>query len=168
MDIGYTIEIQGVDEVRRQAKLLANYDAIANDELTFAMNQSVMTLVGAIKPLTPIYRGALRQSIDSEVKRQGVGDIIGRVGSTLKSEEYPTVMEFGRAPGTMPPSDALERWGHLKLGIDGLGFVLARSIAARGIKGKHFMKRGLESSRKKIAGFFDQAKQRIVDRLVVK
>lgn len=168
-DIDYSIEIDGLDKLHAQAKRIGEYDTIVTDEFTFAMNQSVMTLVGAIKPLTPIYRGTLRQSIDSEVKQQGVGDIIGRVGSTLKSEEYPAVMEFGRTPGAaMPPIDALERWGHLKLGVDGLGFILARSIAAKGIKGKRFMKRGYDASKRAIGGFFDKAKERIVNRLVIK
>lgn len=166
IDIAYTVDVKDVTE---QVKLLRGYDAIADDELTRAMNQSVMTLVAAIKPLTPIYRGALRNSIDSEVKRIGVGSIMGRVGSTLKSEEYPAVMEFGRKAGAkMPPVEPIERWAHLKLGVDGLGFIIARSIAAKGIKGKRYMKRGFDASKSKIAAYFDQAKIRIVERLRVR
>jgi len=165
MTTGYDVEIKGFAE---QVKLLRGYDQIVDEELTRAMQQSTLSLVAAIKPLTPVYRGALRQSIDSEITRQAAGDIIGKVGSTLASEEYPAVMEFGRAPGQMPPPDALERWGHLKLGEDGLGFVLARAIGKKGIKGKKYMKRGYESVKSKIGMYFDEALRRITDRLAVK
>lgn len=166
--IGYELEIKGLDE---QSAKLRDYDQIADKEMTRAMNQSTLSLVAAIRPLTPIYRGRLRQSITSEVIHESVGSIVGKVGSNLKDEIYPAVMEFGRAknkPVSAEGQKALERWGHLKLDVDGLGYVLARSITARGIKGKFFMKRGYEATKDKIVGYFEQARARIIAALEVK
>jgi hypothetical protein len=167
----YDIEIKGLAE---QIKALKAYDEISTQELVTAMNQSVVTLESAIKPLTPVFRGRLRGSIASQVIREGPGSIVGKVGSTLKDEEYPAVMEFGRRPGAkMPPPSALERWVHLVLGVPtsearGVAFTVARGIARKGIKGRRFMRRGFEASKGKIKDYFDQALQRIADRLAVK
>ena len=52
--------------------------------------------------------------------------------------EYASVMEMGRKPGgKMPPVSVIAAWAHRK-GIMISAFVLARSIARKGIKG-HFM-----------------------------
>jgi hypothetical protein len=184
----YEVEIKGLDE---QIKRLNAYDAVSTRELTTAMSLSVKTLESAIKPLTPVYRGRLRGSIASEVKQEGVGSIVGRVGSNLKSEEYPAVMEFGRKPGSFPPLEPLIRWVHLKQ-IAGTyrvkatktgkhtrvgnkdvqasqdrqaAYAIARSIAKKGIKGLHFMSKGFDASKMQINEYFTQALQRITDAL---
>lgn len=167
--IGYEIELRGFDE---QLKKLKDYDRVSDKYITEAMNKSGLLLVSKIKPLTPVYRGALRNSIGSEVIHESATSIVGRVGSSLKSEQYPAVMEFGRRPGAkMPPPDALERWVHLKLGTvegSGVGFVIARSIARKGIKGKRFMKRGWEAGKAQVNKFFEEALEKIADALAVK
>lgn len=131
--------------------------------VTDAMNKSVFTVVSEVRPLTPVgVSSRLRNSIGSQVETTQ-STVIGRVGSTLKSEEYPAVMELGRRPGAaMPPVDALMRWVHLKLGVSneqarGVAFTVARAISRRGIKGYFYLKRGLEASRTKIQGYFDEA-----------
>lgn len=172
--IGYEFEVQGL---REAIDKLSGYDEFSTRRLTQAMQQSVTLLESSIKPLTPVFRGRLRGSIGSEVR--GVGsDIEGRVGSTLKDEEYPAVMEFGRRPGTMPPIDPLVRWVRLKR-LSGVynaktkrrmggratqdqqdratAFVIARSIARKGIVGKRFMQRGYETSQVRIARYFSDA-----------
>jgi hypothetical protein len=185
----YEIEIKGLEE---QIRRLNAYDENSTKELTTAMNQSVVTLESAIKPLAPVYRGRLRGSIASEVKQEGVGSIVGKVGSTLKNEEYPAVMEFGRTPGSkMPPLEPLIRWVHLKqiagnyrvkatktgkhtrVGTKDVqtaqdeqaAYVIARSIARKGIKGLHFMSRGFDASKMQINEYFTQALKRITDAL---
>lgn len=171
MSVGYDIELKGFAE---QIKKLNAYDEISTREVTTAMEQSVTTLESAIKPLTPVFRGRLRGSIASQVIREGPGSIVGKVGSTLKDEDYPAVMEFGRRPGAkMPPPSALERWVHLVLGVPtsearGAAFTVARAIARKGIKGRRFMQRGFEASKGKIKDYFDAALERITERLAVK
>lgn len=168
--IGYEIEIKGMDE---QLRRLGQFEQVASRHLTTAMNQSVLTLVAEVRPLVPVGVSArLRNSIASEVRNEGRLSIVGVVGSTLKDEVYPAVMEFGRKPGRMPPPDALERWVHLKLRVPaeearGVAFLVARKIGAHGIKGKFFMKHGWEKARPRVLHYFEQALERIAHDLAL-
>ncbi len=156
---GYDLEIEGLSEALTK---LNAYDELSTQHLTRAMTQSVVALESAIKPLVPVFRGRLRGSIGSQVMQE-VGSVVGKVGSTLKSEDYPAVMEFGRRPGAkMPPPSALERWVHLVLRVPnenarGVAYTVARSIARRGIKGRRFMARGYEASQGIIQQYFSDA-----------
>lgn len=167
--VGYEVELKNFDE---QLKKLKDYDRVSDKYITEAMHKSGLLLVSKIRPLTQVYRGALRDSIGSEVVRESATSIIGRVGSSLKSEQYPAVMEFGRRPGAkMPPASALERWAHLKLGTvegSGVGFVIARAIGRKGIKGKRFMQKGWNMSKAQVNKFFEQALEKIANALAVK
>jgi hypothetical protein len=160
--VGYDVEMIGLED---QLRRMRGADALIDKELTQAMTQSVLTLEARIKPLTPVFRGRLRGSIGSQVRREGVGSIVGIVGSSL-NEVYPAVMEFGRRPGAAgPPSGALERWAHLVLGDGRLAYVVARSIHRKGIKGRQFMKRGFEAGKGAINQFFAHALERIAQGL---
>ena len=160
----YTVEISGLEE---QLKKLHGYAGIADRHLIDAMNRSVLTLEDAIKPLTPVFRGRLRNSIASEVKREGTMSVTGRVFSSI-NEVYPSVMEFGRTPGAAgPPSAALERWAQLVLGDARLAFVVARAIHSHPKPGRFFMQRGFEKSKGKIDGFFNRALELITQGLSV-
>ncbi|HEY0019050.1 MAG TPA: hypothetical protein VGC13_22300 [Longimicrobium sp.] len=115
---------------------------------------------------------AARGSIDSEV-RPGAGGIpVGVVGSPLK---HVAVINDGRRPGARPPpvmekgegggyteEGSLVLWVRRKVSIRtptggsraptaeearGVAYVIARSIGARGIEGRHFFERGIEDSR---------------------
>ena len=125
------------------------------------MRKSVTTIEAKAKPLTPVFRGRLRQSIVSEIRGTGV-EITGIVGSSLKNEVYPSVMEFWRRPGKAPPAKALERWVWLVLKppkkmVRSVAFVVARAIGKRGIKGKRFLQKGWEQSRRKVYQNFSKA-----------
>jgi hypothetical protein len=162
--IGYEIEIRGLDE---QLRKLKQADVIIDRRLTEAMTRTVLTVESAVKPLVPVFRGRLRGSIGSQVKRDGPGSIIGTVGSSLQ-EAYPAVMEFGRRPGAAaPPSAALSRWAHLVLGDASLAFVVARAINSKVIKGRFFMKRGYERVKGQIVGFFQDALDHIAKDLSI-
>jgi len=162
--VGYDIEIKGLDE---QVRKLRQADVVIDRRLTEAMTRTVLTVESAVKPLTPVFRGRLRGSIGSQVKREGPGSIIGTVGSSLQ-EAYPAVMEFGRRPGARGPgSGHLERWAHLVLGDIRLAFVLARAIHRKGIKGREFMKRGYERVKGQIPGFFQDALDHIAKDLSI-
>jgi hypothetical protein len=66
-------------------------------------------------------------------------------------------MELGRRPGAaMPPPDALERYGH------GLGIVIARAIARRGIRGRFFVRNARTKLRNtELPRLIEQAQRRI-------
>lgn len=166
--IEYEGEILGLEE---QLKKLKAYSQIADKHLMRAMHLSVITLERNIIPLVPVgVSGRLRNSIASEVKHEGPLSIVGKVGSTLRNEEYPAVMEFGRRPGAkQPPAHALVRWVHLVMGVPlsppgklkRAARNVARAIGARGIKGKKFMEKGFKQSQGAILNYFDAALQAI-------
>lgn len=165
--MGYTVRVEGLEKLERLAH---KYPDIARDEMRKGMEQSVKLVQANVRPLTPVgVSGRLRQSIVTEVNHVG-SSIIGKVGSSLTNEIYPNVMEHGRAPGKMPPPKALERWVHLQLGVPneqalGVAYVVARSIARKGIKGRKFMEQGWEQSKSQVATFFNEALKRIMGRL---
>ncbi len=168
--IAYTVEIKGLDE---QLAKLKRYDQIADKRLITAMSQATITIESEVKPLTPVFQARLRNSIGSKVEREGPLSIVGTVGSSLKDEEYPAVMEFGRRKGAkMPPPQALERWVYLVLGVPkeeapGVAYVVARSIARKGIKGRKFMERGYKKARPKVLEFFARALDLIAEDLSI-
>lgn len=116
-----------------------------------AMEKSVAILQADAVVNAPANTGLLRNSIYTQI----IGffpNITGLVRSPLV---HAPVMEYGRRAGArMPPVAALERWGWLKLGKAGLGFALAKSIQRKGIRGRKFMTRSVESNRDRIEGIF--------------
>ena len=102
-----------------------------------AMNESLAMLKGMVQERTPVDRGILRGSIFTELRGEPA-NLRGIVAPGPATKEYAPVMELGRKPGgKMPPVSAIAAWAHRK-GIMISAFVLARSIARKGIKG-HFM-----------------------------
>ena len=91
------------------------------------------------RPLAPAWTGQGRRRITTKAIRNGYA---------ITSPLYMHVQDVGRKPGArMPPSDALEEWGRSKLGKPGLGFVLARSIARKGIRPKRYLEKALLRAR---------------------
>ena len=82
------------------------------------------------KKYAPKRTGAGRRSIDiAEIDH----------GHAIVTDLHMLVMEEGRRPGArMPPPEALELWGWRVLKKRGLGYVLARSIARKGIRPRRF------------------------------
>ncbi len=161
---GYTFRIEGLEALE---KVFKAFPDVTDKHLREAMSQSTLRVVAEVKPLAPVgVSGRLRNSIGSQITGTGA-HITGHVGSTLTSEVYPAVMEYGRRPGRMPPPSALERWVHLVLGVPteeapGVAYTVARAIARRGIRGRFFLKQGFEASREAVVGFFRDAVERIV------
>lgn len=169
-----TLEVNiSAPKIPEQLAKLERANQITTLHSVRAMQQSVVTVISAVRPNVPVGVSArLRRSIVSKVS-SSVRGVVGSVFSSLTSEKYPEVMEFGRRPGArMPPPSALERWVRLKLGVPpnrvaGVAFVIARSIARKGIKGRFFMKKGLDASRSRINGFFKRAGDNIIKDLSV-
>jgi hypothetical protein len=153
-----SIEAPAIDP---QIKRLGNYDQRWLVRTKDAMSKTVLLVEAGSKEEAPVWRGHLRRSLSSKV--EAVSSVItGRVGSNLDSA-YPATMENGRLPGSkMPPPSALERWVELVLGVPeaeapGVAFVVARSIARKGIKGVFFLKRTYTEGKDRIVGFFQEA-----------
>lgn len=99
---------------------------------------------------------------------RGLGGIPGSISAEVHGLEAKVSsghaaalpMEFGRRPGaTMPPPDAFARYG------EEVKFVLARSVARRGIKGRFFMRNAREKLQNtELPRLIQQAAQRIAER----
>jgi hypothetical protein len=163
-------------------KAYAGSQVIIAKRLTEAMWSSELVLQRAIQPLTPVgISGALRGSIEAEQPTQAGSTIVGKVGSTLRDEEYPKTMEFGRKPGSWISEAGMEnltRWVHVKrlagsysiktrrrLGGKSVQAEQDRAVAWRiawkiyrkGIEGKHFMSGGFQASLGRIKAIFRAA-----------
>lgn len=160
MTIGYSIETIGLEE---QLTQLLAYDEISNRHMRKAMQGSLVTLGSEIVPLVPVgISSRLKNSMGSSIEEIGPANLIGKYGSSLKGEVYPSVMEFGRKPGKMPPIAGLLRWVHLKIrpGAEQeytVAYLIARKIGREGIKGRGFMKEGFGKAKTKILTFFNRA-----------
>lgn len=174
--VGITIEIKGLDEWLKRCDKAPE---IIHKHLKKGLTESVITIEGKVKPLVPVgVSGRLRNSIGSEVIDNGTMSLTGLVGSSLKGEVYPKVIEFGRAPGSMPPPQALERWVHVKhiagtysikshrrMGKKAIqededtaaAKAIAWAIYKRGIKARHYLGRGFEASLPKVKRFFEDS-----------
>lgn len=100
-------------------------------------------------------------NIHNDAKREAPSGVSGLLRGTLymKPEDqgmaawvvsplaYAPHVERGRKPGTMPPVEPLERWGHVVLGKDGLGWALAITIKKKGTKAQPFLKPAVEQHR---------------------
>ena len=100
----------------------------------------------------------LRGSIFTEIKGENPGALRGVVASRAPYAGY---VEFGRRPGgAMPPwreGSPLYRWVAYKLGppdgsIERVSFLVARSIARRGIPGRRMFARAFDENRSRIEG----------------
>jgi hypothetical protein len=157
------VSVQGLEET---AASVDAYPQFVSQELTLAMNKALQLLEGQIASRTPVNTGQLRQSITHQILSP-FPNLVGSVGSP---QPYAPVMEEGRRPGAkMPPVDAIKLWVVRKLGIppeeaDGVAFVIARSIARKGIEGRHMFQEGLEVSEPHINQLFNEAIARSIQR----
>jgi len=166
----YSIDVEGLDE---QIDLLEAEPQLSRRELSQAMKRSVAVIERNVQPFVPVDRGRLRSSIGSEVTEISDLSIVGRVGSSLRDEVYPKVMELGREPGTYPNMTALAAWvrrvilrGETDEGkIARLTFLIGRSIMLRGIKPREYLKQGWEKSIDRVKDFFSEALENIANGL---
>lgn len=107
-------------------------------------------LTGMIADLAVIAQTAARAAAPKDTNA-GVRSIMADVQATQAvigrgMLTYMRVMDQGRRPGAaMPPPQALAGWAR-RHGYSGSLFVLARSIARRGIRGRFFMQRGYQAT----------------------
>jgi len=163
MSVDFNIEFEGLKELRRD---LAKAGGDLDDTLRQAMLHSLQLIASEAKAKknAPVDTGRLRASIGAKTKEgirevKGVGaDVVGRVGSRV---EYAIYQEIGRRPGKMPPIAPIEEWAR-RHGMAGMGFVIARAIGRRGLKGKRFLERAAKEKAEQVARTFERALDRLL------
>ena len=143
-----TIEIKGAERLA----------AVARPELVLGPTSRVIRDLALLaektaKKASPVDTGALRRSISAQIK-----PLEARVGNT-RGLVYYEVQEVGRRPGKMPPPSALAGWARRHgFGTSaGALFVLARSIARRGFKGRFFMRKGRQAVERRMPSVLKRA-----------
>lgn len=119
-----------------------------------AMRKATLIVERDAKRYAPVDTGRLRSSITPQVVTQSK-TVKGIVGSNVV---YAPFVEDGTRPH-WPPVSALAVWArrhHMS------AYVVARSIAARGTKGVHMLKRALDDNMDKIEALIDGVVAKIV------
>ena len=175
-----TVELRGFDKLDAA---LRNAGATAANMARPAMQASLLLIEADARNLVAQDTRALRNSLHHTIEADPTG-LVGRVGPSLKYGQW---VEFGRAPGKMPPVDALIGWvrrhglagtysvrTHKRLGSRAtqasqdrrVAFLIARKIARRGSKPQPFMQPALDRNRRRITALFAAANANVAAELV--
>jgi hypothetical protein len=162
MDV--SIEIKGLQELMDR---FGQFDEIAVGEFRAAMGVSVETVAKLAREKAPRNLSYLVGSITGKVQGGGVVTQVEGVVGAYKP--YAQVMEEGADPH-WPNMGNLHYWVVRKLGLNGVEaeratFLIARAISRRGLKGRHYMRDGLKEAEPKIKAEFEQAVERVVQKL---
>ena len=152
------------DELDELLRIFSQFEKVIFDEMDDAMIGSLVLLHGQIVGRTPVgATGNLRGSI--VWSRTPAPNAVGEVTTPLR---YGEVVERGRRPGKMPPTDpmeSLELWVIRKLGINppasrGVAFVIARKIAKDGTRAAGMFAKGLAASKSEINRLWKEAPEK--------
>lgn len=144
------IEIRGVNETIEN---LARIDRQLKDT-SAAMHQATLLVTGSAKRNAPVDTGLLRASITPEVESRD-NETVGVVGSNVT---YAPFMELGTIPH-WPPLAALETWAR-RHGTT--AYIVARAIARRGLRPRHYLGRALDDNRGRIERIFSEYVKRVI------
>lgn len=160
------IEFKGLDEL---VDLWDKAPELVRQELTRAATEATLFLEREVIDATPVgvYGGAgLRGSISSQVQQlpKGVNGIVG------SNSLYAIAVELGTKPH-FPPIAPLVDWVKAKLDISDdkkahqVAFLVARKISVKGTEGQHMFGDTFDLQRDNIAGMYEAAHIRVVERL---
>lgn len=145
--MSYKVKIQGLKEVTKMYQQAPERTLRATQE---ALQESgdllVEKTVEKIKAKDLRDRGKMLQSVRS----YPTGPLQQVVEVDAK---YAPALEEGAAPHR-PPITALKGWARRKLGNEKLAYVVAKKIATKGIKARHFHREAIELSLPKISDIF--------------
>lgn len=162
----YALEIKGWAELLKRIEELEQGSGQFGQTITNTMQAALDLLEQEIVVRTPVNTGILRGSIANAIYGKPPY-IEGAVGTPIS---YGLPVETGRAPGKMPPVDAIEYWVKRK-GITEQGqerqvaFAIARAIGRRGTRGAYMFRDGFEAARPRIETLFDDLSGKIVEAL---
>lgn len=185
MNVSVTVKVQGLDEL---LKRMDRADAITVEEHGRAMTTAVAHLqaetIGSMEdaavenqqamasgsiPLAPANPERVQNILQSKVTNQGT-NVRGEMKSKGHKTFYLTMIENGRAAGKFPPVAKMAAWAQETLGVDDQearreGRRLSRAIGLIGIRGNPVLEKSLNRATREILQAFDQANERIVERL---
>jgi len=151
----FNIQIKGLDELERS---FGKFAGMARTEFGRAMvistNKIKTDVQNTITSKGISNTGQLRRSV--QVLKASFDE--GRVGV---GERYGLYVEGGTMPH-FPPVAALERWAQTKLGISGLGFVIALKISREGTKAQPFVEPVFKKDVDFVLKQFDNANLKLV------
>ncbi len=128
----FTVDVDGLERIKKRLG-----PRVLNKALERGIAEASEISQEKAEGFAPRDTGAIANSLTAEVR--GLEAVIG---SPLPQARF---VEYGRKPGgKLPPPDALEGWASRHGFSARRGttlFVLARSIAQRGKKGRFFMRR---------------------------
>lgn len=96
-----------------------------------AVKKVATLILRSAKEYAPHRTGALRRSGRIEIDGDEVSVVFGGKGTGV---DYAPFVEYGRAPGRMPPPGEMFTWAARATGSAANAFVIARAIAARGVR----------------------------------
>ena len=103
---------------------------IAKDQHVATLKVASMILKDA-KHYAPVRTGALRRS--GRIMVLDKKTVMVAFGGRGTGVDYAPFVEFGRAPGRMPPISELQTWAARAMGDDNAAFLVARKIAISGL-----------------------------------
>lgn len=153
------VTVEGLDELQEAlAKFPKQWRMIA----TKALKPGLAIFETEVKTTARRDMGHTAASVGSEIVRGMGSEIIGKVGSNL--EHAPFALEHGRGPGGMPPVDIIEGWA-ARHGMVGMGFVIARAIARRGVKAPRTMSKAVRKKSRAVVKAIEKGISRELKRL---
>lgn len=158
-----TMEVTGIDEI---IAMFERGGEIVEQETAKTMQLSLDTFKQAVQLEWPVNFGTGRASTTTEIE----GTPVDLTGFVLTPLIYGRPVEDGRAPGKMPPVEAIEIWVIRKLGIAppesrGVAFVIARSIGRSGTKGAKMFQKGFDTALPLVQTQWDQLLDNIFAKL---
>jgi len=152
----FVLEVEGLEELQ---KALAQFPAESAKHTRTAMGQGLAVLESDVKEHARHDMGITAASVGSQIVGGMGSEIIGKVGSNLPHAPY--ALEYGRLPGKMPPPNIIEEWAG-RHGMEGLGFVIARAIGARGVSAPHTMSNTLRNKASQVVRLFEQGIEKVL------
>lgn len=132
-----------------------------------ALKKVASNILKDAKNFAPHRTGALKRS-GRLIPTSGPGNtgIIVAFGGRGTGVDYAPFVEFGRAPGRMPPPGELESWANAATGNPGSAYALSLSIARQGIPPKPFLRPAIRKNRAAINAIFKKNFRRSWDKAV--
>lgn len=150
----FSIEIQGVDELRGSLRRIRRLEPLRAEVLEPGAKLGQSVAKGAAPPSAGQY------NVRGDIRRR----VTARTARVFTTDGGARFIEYGRRPGLkLPPVEGGSvYWSdHFRLWAAALGipksrlFVLARAIARRGLKGRFFMRAGREAVAAALPGFLN-------------
>ena len=108
-----------------------------------ALAAEAEAIVTEAKRQVPVDLGTLKGSGHVQAPAIGPSRVTVEMGFGGAAASYAVHVHEGRGPGKMPPRAKLEEWARRNGLEPGMGYVIARAIARRGIKPTKFLERPL-------------------------